>query len=159
MNPKPQNKFSTKIFLILVLTFCAVFTLCTSAYAKEPDRVLFISSYHQGFPTYSEQIDGLQSVFNGKNIILDIECMDTKRFPGEENVKQFLGILSYKLNHIKPYDLVILADDNALLLGLDQQSKLFKGIPLVFMGVNDVELALRQNNNPQATGVIEAVSL
>ncbi|MCP4118091.1 MAG: PAS domain S-box protein [Desulfobacteraceae bacterium] len=128
------------------------------AWAGEPDRVLFISAYHPGFPTFFQQVEGAESVFNGKEIVLDIEFMDTKRFPGKENLDHFLGSLSCKLGLVKPYDLVMVADDNALLFALDQQFQLLKGIPVVFLGVNDMDLALGQNSNPQVTGVIEAVS-
>ncbi len=58
-----------------------------------------------------------------------------------------------------PYDVIIVADDNAFRFALDQQEKLFNEQPIVFLGVNNVDLAIQQNANPKITGVVEAVSM
>ncbi len=150
-------KYYGKIFLILFFLILSFFS--NNVYAQSDHRVLFIASYHPGFPTFFDQVKGLKDAFSGQNIDLDIEFMDTKRFQEKDNWEQFSERLTFKLLNILPYDLIILADDNALLFGLEQQEKLFKGIPIVFLGVNNVERALQQNNNPQITGVIEAVSI
>ncbi|WDP89090.1 MAG: PAS domain S-box protein [Desulfobacter sp.] len=85
--------------------------------------------------------------------------MDTKRFPGKAQWTRFENDLSYKLGRLAPYDAIIVADDNALSFAIEQQNRLFKHIPLIFMGVNNIEKALAQNDTPQITGVVEAVSM
>lgn len=122
-------------------------------------RVLFLSSYHPGFPTFFQQIEGLNAIFTGDSIFLDIEFMDTKRFSGQVNLDTFKSLLSNKLKHLPPYDILITGDDNALKFALEHQESLFARIPIVFFGVNNVAFALQQNSNPQVTGVIEAVSM
>ncbi|MCG8620129.1 MAG: PAS domain S-box protein [Desulfobacterales bacterium] len=122
-------------------------------------RVLYISSYHPGFPTFFQQVEGIRSVFETENILLDIEFMDTKRFPEPESWEMFRRHLKYKLHRSVGYDAVIIADDNALVFTLAHQDQLFRGIPVVFLGVNNIDLALAQNRNPKVTGVVEAVSM
>ncbi len=68
-----------------VLLFVFIFFIAGAVIGKERHSVLYISSYHPGFPTFFQQVDGLKSLFDGKEIILDIEFMDTKRFPGKIN--------------------------------------------------------------------------
>ncbi|WP_139795772.1 ABC transporter substrate binding protein [Desulfocicer vacuolatum] len=122
-------------------------------------RVLFISAYHPAFPTFFQQVDGLSASFEGKNIFLDIEFMDSKRFSDQLNIILFKQGLARKLEQLPPYDVIVTGDDNALIFALEHQQALFNEIPIVFMGVNNVELASAQNDNPFVTGVIEAVSM
>ncbi|MDC7225667.1 MAG: ATP-binding protein [Spirochaetales bacterium] len=122
-------------------------------------RVLFISSYHPSFPTFHQQVDGLQDVFKNENVLLDIEFMDSKRFPGDDNLRFFDEYLSRKLAEYGAYDLIITADDNAFNYCVENRSRLFGQTPHVFFGVNDIEKALAQNDNPYTTGFIEAVSM
>ncbi len=140
---------------------CFVFCILQHAnlWAAEKHRVLFVSAYHPAFPTFFHQVEGIKSVFDGQSILLDIEFMDTKRFPGRETFDAFHRSLAGKLSRIRPYDAIIVGDDNALSFALDFQQELFSGLPIVFLGVNNVELALEQNRNPSITGVVEAVSM
>ena len=130
-----------------------------TAIEERDDRILFISSYHPGFPTFFQQIEGLQSGLTGTDIELDVEFMDSKRFVDETSRQAFLESLSHKLATLPPYDVIIVSDDNAFNFALDHQSDLFVERPIVFFGVNDVVRALGQNNNPFVTGVVEAVSM
>ena len=147
-----KNVFTFAIFLIFLLAYKPLFAL-------SPQRVLYISAYHPGFPTFFQQIEGIRSVFAEQPIKLDVEFMDTKRFPGKNTVNNFHLSLSRKLSSFAPYDAIIVADDNALAFAIENQSELFQKIPIIFLGVNDVNLALQQNDNPYITGVVEAVSM
>ena len=122
-------------------------------------HVLFISSYHPGYPTFYRQLDGIRSVFDPHGIHLDIEFMDSKRFNPSEIKPLFHKSLSYKLARLQPYDLILVGDDNALHYALDHQDDLIKGVPVVFLGVDNRQLALRQNKNPMVTGVMGSVAL
>ena len=133
--------------------------LMLPVWVRHQYKVLFISSYDPSFPTFFLQVDGLQSVFQDQKILLDIEFMDTKRFPEPENTDNFYQSLVFKMNRIAPYDAIIVGDDAAFQFGLDHQQDLFLGVPIVFFGVNDKEMALAQNQNPDVTGVVEAVSM
>jgi PAS domain S-box-containing protein len=155
------------LFLSLFLAACQVFGNNLSDVDQfrgdfdfeQTKRILLISSYHPAFPTFFNQIEGLNSQFNGAPILLDIEFMDSKRFVDEAQKENFYQSLRYKMNRLQPYDAVIAADDNALRFVLDHQTELFHRMPVVFMGINNTDFALDQSDNPWVTGVIEAVSM
>ena len=121
--------------------------------------VLFIASYHPGFPTFFDQVAGLREVLEPEHIRIDIEFMDAKRFYSEADQRIFHDSLSKKLQRLPPYDLVIVADDTALQFVEANQGSLFPGLPVVFFGINDVAYALKFDRNPRVTGVIEEVSI
>ncbi len=121
--------------------------------------ILFISSYHPNFPTFFQQVDGLHSVLNSPNIKLDIEFMDSKRFNQQQLEGIFHANLKHKLQTLPKYDLIITADDAATHFAINHHSELFKDIPIVFFGVNDIEFARQLERNHQATGIIEQTSV
>jgi hypothetical protein len=145
----------------LLLCCLPAYTCAQDSDGHRPEKktVLLISSYHPGFPTFFQQIDGIKSEFKNRNIALDVEFMDSKRFYTKINLDNFYRAIAYKLSKIEAYDAIIVTDDNALAFVLDHQSELFDNIPIVFCGVNNVNKALAQNENSHVTGVIEAVSM
>jgi signal transduction histidine kinase/ActR/RegA family two-component response regulator len=140
--------------------FAWIFILfCLNANAYDKKDVLLLCSYHPSFPSFYNQVNGVKSVFTNKNISLDVEYMDSKRYIGKENKEFFHQRLSYKLKNKKPYDAIIVADDNALNYILEYQESHYKNIPIVFFGLNNLENALKQNNNRHVTGLVEFVSM
>ena len=117
-------------------------------------RILFISSYSYAWDTVQVQIEGLKKGISG-NIVLDYEFMDTKRVSDETSYQLFYEGLAYRLSKVDPYDVIILGDDAAFDFALDHKDDLFAGIPLVFEGVNDIELAMEAASDPMITGVVE----
>lgn len=159
---KEVAKFPGKMrgtVLVIGILLLLMNGIVAKAESKPVQRVLFISSYHPGFPTFFQQVNGIKSIFANQPILLDVEFMDSKRFSGAVNIKTFHTSLSHKLSRIEPYDLVLSADDNALSFVLSHQNNLFRAMPVVFFGVNNVDLALKQNSNPRVTGVVEALSM
>lgn len=127
-------------------------------------RVLFVSSYHLGFHTLPRQLAGLDAGFDeflghGTPPTVDIEFMDTKRLGTGAFLEVFRDVLRAKLETVAPYDLIIVGDDNALNFALEERDGLFRGLPIVFESVNNVELARSLTEDPQITGVIEKVSI
>lgn len=134
-----------------------------AAAAEPAKRVLFISSYHPAFPSFDQQVDGLrlglrENGFSGSKLVLDIEFMDTKRFPAAEQTMAFRQTLAPKLRRLSAYDVIAVGDDNAFNFALSEQNDLFAGKPIVFLGVNNIARATAQNQNPMMTGVIEKAS-
>lgn len=123
--------------------------------ANKTANVLFISSYSESFITVPDQIAGLREGFKDINVNLDIEFMDSRNYPEDENIQQFTSTLSYKMKVAAPYDVVLLGDDKALSFGLEHKDDLFKNIPIVFFGINDLETAKRAAKDPQFTGSSE----
>lgn len=150
---------------LLPILYIAILSSFTSVAHSFPDenrvRILFISSYDSDYPTFFQQYSGVKSVFGSdKNTVIDVEFMDCKNIINDPvNVGLFRQLLSYRFQKLKPYQMIMVADDDAFHFALDEQYKMFKGIPIVFFGVENVNLALQQNHNPQMTGVVEKVSM
>jgi signal transduction histidine kinase len=145
--------------LLAALIFC-VMSFATAEGMGVRKRVLYISSYHPSFPSVFPQIAGVkrglaEMGFKAKDISLDLEFMDTKRFAPESQLTN----LTRRLALIEPYDVIIAADDAAFELAIREQAGLFQNAPVVFLGVNNRAAALAQNTNPRITGVIEARSV
>jgi two-component system cell cycle sensor histidine kinase/response regulator CckA len=149
-------KVCCKVVLVVALIL-AIFG--NAAASRDQKKVLLISSYHPGFPTFFQQIAGIKSTFDPLTIDLDIEFMDSKRFYSPENLNNFYNSLHYKLSRAENYDVIMTADDNALSFALTHKQALFDKAPIVFFGVNSVENAVAQNSNPDVTGIVEAVSM
>lgn len=140
--------------LILLLLLC----VSMSVYAKQ-QKVLFISSYNPLFPTFSQQIKGLEERLVQEDVLLDFEFMDTKRLPGEQSFRQFEQLLIFKFSRLPEYDAVITGDDNATRFAVERKDTLFADLPIIFLGVNDLEYAQALEEDPGITGVVEYVSM
>jgi len=144
--------------VLALLLICVNVTSVQAASEAEKGRILFISSYSYGWDTVQIQIEGIKAGVNGQ-AVLDYEFMDTKRVNDETSAQQFYEGLKYRMCKVDPYDVVILGDDAALLFAVEHQEDLFAGIPLVFEGVNDIDLALELSKDPMITGVVEKLSV
>ena len=122
-------------------------------------QVLFISSYSMASEKVRNQVNGIRSVLRGRGIPFDCEFMDTGNFNTAENRDMFYRSLSYKLSHHRPYDALIVADDSALLFALRHREEFFSGIPVIFLGINDFELARQAEADPLVTGSMEYLYL
>lgn len=128
--------------------------------AAEPGagRILFISSYSYAWEAVQIQIEGIKQGIDERTV-LDFEFMDTKRVDDETAYQLFYDGLAYRLSQVDPYDAVILGDDAALQFALKYREDLFAGIPLIFEGVNDEDLAREAVTDPLITGVLEKLSV
>ncbi|MDD7643067.1 MAG: ABC transporter substrate binding protein [bacterium] len=120
-------------------------------------RVLFLSSYSYAWDTVQLQIEGIKEGI-GSGIELDYEFMDTKRVDDEESNRLFTEGLSYRMSKVEPYDVLIVGDDAALQFAMEHEKDLFAGIPVIFEGINSVELAREAARSPLVTGVMEILS-
>ncbi len=147
---------------VVMLTLCVfgslLFILPSYASTNNSERLLLIYSYHPNFATTTKVYDGLMSQIDGLELDVDVEFMDSKVLYTAESMANFHQSLSYKIRNKEPYDYIVTSDDNALLYVLDHQNDLFANTPIIFLGVNNKELAKQQNDNPLVTGIIEAAS-
>lgn len=81
------------------------------------------------------------------------------RFSDDAHVQRFGELLAHKLTKTAPYDLVLLADDNALRFAMSHRDDLFADVPMVFFGINSLQAAQEANRDPLVTGVVESVSM
>ena len=152
MKKKTIKKWTTLVLVIFL-------HLSFNIYAQENKNVLLISSYNSRFPTYFQQINAIKSVLDTAHFNLDVEFMDSKRFTGPTTYNLFYKSLKNKLENGAKYDALLTADDDAFNFVLQNEDELFKNIPIVFFGVNNIKKAIKQNANPNVTGVVESVSM
>ncbi len=146
-------------FLAVVLCVGAVGILSTnSAQASTSGRVLFISSYSYAWETVRAQIAGLQEGM-GSNISIDYEFMDTKRVDDETSAELFYEGLKYRLSQVDAYDVIIVGDDAAFQFAIQYKEELFAGKPVLFLGVNDTELAAEMAESYFFAGLVEEINV
>ena len=151
----------TTFFLSFVLTFSLMSSThfdISAAATDDEYRILFLSSYSYGWDTVQIQIEGIKKGITD-DVVLDYEFMDTKRFPGKESIDVFYEGLSYRMSHAAPYDALIVGDDAALHFAIEHRDDLFRDMPIIFEGVNDIEYAKEVSKDPLITGVVEDLSI
>lgn len=144
------------IFLLGVLPTAAQDTGTSKLQFK---RVLFLNSYGAGHSSYADKYAGLKEVFDEHGIVFDMEFLDSKRLANPENYRLFYDMLFYRLKHVEPYAAIVISDDDALLFAMEHQESLFKDTPIVFLGINSLDLARQAENRRWITGVVEAISI
>lgn len=141
-------------FVSVILLLCNL--IPKLAYGQEGERnVLLLSSYNENYPSTSLKIDGIKSIFDQNNVVLDIEYMDYKKYESEEYQQILFDLIKYKMNNYMDYDVILAADDNALQFIIRFREDLFKDIPVIFLAVNNLGLANDAATNYQMTGVYE----
>ncbi len=96
--------------------------------------ILYINSYHTGYPWSDGILQGIETILNDTEIKLIKIEMDTKRNPSEQFKKASAEKARNDIDNFKP-DVVIASDDNAskyLIAPFYKNSDL----PFVFCGVN-----------------------
>ena len=143
------------LFIFVLLLFTCNFSLIAKI-----KHVLYINSYSSNFNTYYDQYKGITSQLKEDEVIFDIEFMNSKKYADLTSLNLFKKQLTHKIStNDYHYDAIITSDDDALIFAMKEQHKLFNKIPIVFLAVNNLDLALQQNNNPYVTGIVEHVSI
>ena len=151
-----RDAFSLTQAAFLAFMICAA--SATSSFGTETrPRILFLSSYSPSFHSFFKQIEGFkfglsESGFQEKDFILDVEFLDSKRFPVQDREQQLVRKFSDKFKKLPPYNLIVSADDAALKFVQKWRATLFNGTKVVFLGVNNIKLALQQNEDPGIFG-------
>jgi len=141
----------------LIITVLLLVFTTTSFSVAEKNNILYISSYSPSFATFEDQMKGLRSVLKDEYSI-SIQYMDSKEFYSEALIEDFKSQLSKKMS-MRDFELVLVADDNAYNLALEEKDGLFKDLPIVFFGVNNQSNAMKANDFSEITGVIESISI
>jgi len=119
--------------LTVVAAVCFLAPTTSRGAGAEGKKILFVNSYHQGYPWSDGEEAGVQQVLGGSGARLDFYRMDTKRHGDDKWLKDQIGKVKAYIDAEKP-DLVIVADDNATKAMVQH----FKNVslPWVFCGVN-----------------------
>lgn len=134
------------------------------AAAERVPHILYIASYHPAFHSFADQSSGFEAGlttagYPAEKRLIDYEFLDSKRFPYKERAEHLDRDLARKMQTLTPYDIVVVADDNALKFAIERQDSLFNGTQIVFLGVNNISLAKAQDANPRIVGVVEHQSI
>ncbi len=134
------------IFLLFIFCLRVSISQTTSV------NVLYLNSYHTGYPWSDSISKGVRTALHNHNINLYIECLDAKRL-GQQKFEIFYNFLENKYTGIKP-DLVITSDNDAFDFVLQYENKLFPKIPVVFCGIANPEDYKFEGTNKY--GIIES---
>ncbi len=129
----------------------------SETFAQEKSQVLLLNSYHKGYRWSDEIVRGVEAVLSGRGVDLHVEYLDTKRQfdrPYQDLIKQLL-LMKHDRHQ---YDLVMTADNNAFDFMRAHFNGLFKGVPRVFCGMNDLQPG-DLDGLPNVTGVNERADL
>ncbi|CAB1064610.1 hypothetical protein D1BOALGB6SA_9406 [Olavius sp. associated proteobacterium Delta 1] len=142
---------------LLIILFCEYLITTATAFAQNKN-ILILHSYHQEYPWTNSENNGFTQTlinrFRSGNINFSTEYLDTKRVELNKGYQDFFYLyLKQKYVHYSP-DLIFCSDDDALSFLLKFKEKLFEHVPVVFCGVNNLEV---QNDldRQQYTGVFE----
>ncbi|MBR6079371.1 MAG: EAL domain-containing protein [Treponema sp.] len=124
---------------------------------SKPDfKVLLLTSYSPVHSSYGRQETGLKMGLYPNSISYDVICMDTKNYGKSDQVEDFYEFFKKRMeDRTKKYDGIITGDDAALSFALKHQKEFFDGVPVVFFGINNLDLAKEGAENPWMTGFTE----
>ena len=155
-----KNRVSSLHYCLLFIVLFLPFNLFSQKIREtKRQRICLIDSYNSNFPTYIHSAKAIQEFIDTTHYQIDVEFMNSKEFVDDVYVKHFHDFLSYKLSKRKPYDLFLVADDYALEYVLKYEEELCQNKPIVFWGINNLDLARKQNTNPNCTGIVEDISI
>lgn len=145
--------FRTFVALAFFGVFWTVQRVEANPPVDRPPALLFLHSYHKAAWTDSLMSGYEAGLADYKNAQVAVEYMDTKRLNTPLYLDQLAMIYARKYGGMT-FDVIVTSDDNALAFALSHQISLFKGAPIVFCGVNNLERhALTEGAN--VTGVLE----
>lgn len=144
----------TRLQLFIVL-FSSVYS--NSAFANETFEIFILHSYSQEYPWTKSQHENFVKTITQEleqSIVFNTEYLDTKRRELDQDYRsQYISYLETKYKHYHP-DLIYVTDDDALNFVLNNFKNLFKDIPIVFSGINDLHIQAKIDRE-QITGVFE----
>lgn len=120
--------------LRLALALAVALAAAPTALAQSGKKVLFVSSYHQGYDWSDGIEEAAGKVLRASGVAVEFVRMDTKRRGDEAHKKQAGLDARAAIEKAKP-DVVIVADDNAVIYLL-QPFYRDAALPFVFCGVN-----------------------
>jgi ABC-type uncharacterized transport system substrate-binding protein len=141
-----------KTGLILVLVLVSLWTSTCKNPGYTSKKVVYVNSYHQGFPPSDQITAGVFESLPADSFELVAFFMDTKRNPTEQYIKERVAALLDSIRMEEP-DILILSDDNAVKYLAVPHARDLK-IPIVFCGVNWTADQYELPSH-QVTGVLE----
>lgn len=143
------------IYIGALLSGCIVFSCNSQQRTGEPARIFYVNSYHPGYGSSDDVMQGIEETLEGNNVELETFFLDTKRKSTAEEAEASARRALADIERFKP-DVLIVSDDNAV---KDLVVPHFNrtGLPVVFCGVN--WSAAHYNLGENVTGMLEVLPL
>lgn len=124
-----------KRFMPIIFASIALF-LYVWGYTEnyEGKKILFINSYHKGYPHSDDELRGFEKKITETGILLDVIYMDTKRNASEQYAEQKAREIKKSIEEFKPH-VIVSADDSAFKYVIQPYYR-DSDIPVVFCGIN-----------------------
>ena len=128
------------------LFFLFIFFFSFHSFSEEKRNILILNSYHEGLSWTDSITHGISDEFEKKNESFEIyiEYIDNKRFFDDSYYTSIYNFLKVKYT-TKKFDLIISTDDYALEFLFQCRDNLFGKIPVVFCGVNNLNVNLPED--------------
>lgn len=143
------------------LFFLSLFFVTNIFAVASQKEVLLIHSYHKGYK-WSDDISKVleDRLAKSGDIILSTVYMDTKKIATPSYFDKLFELYSEQFER-RDFDLVVVSDNNALEFAVRYHERLFKNLPVVFLGINNFDKAMLYENNMSSftTGVVEVVDV
>jgi PAS domain S-box-containing protein len=157
MTEKKSRQTGCKIrivTLVCLLMPCLLVMPAPSLADKAKKTVLYLNSYHNGYHWSDGLLEGIRTVLNQSRykVDLQIEYMDAKKFNYDIISTNLYSLYKEKFK-TEAFDIIILSDNDALNFVNRHRDDLFKNIPVVFCGVNDLKSSDIAPGN--ITGIVE----
>lgn len=129
-----------RCMILLVLFFFLVPHTLLAQEQRRPS-VLLLNSYHNGYSWSDNILRGLYESFQEQGLTVDlhIEYLDAKRYSGLAVQRAMFELFREKYGP-GTFDVVVASDNDAFQFVLEYREALFSEVPIVFCGVNDLEL-------------------
>jgi ABC-type uncharacterized transport system substrate-binding protein len=148
-----EKKYNVTGFRMLIFLFVLFLYSCSHSGKR---TILYINSYHEGYPPSDEAMRAIREAFPDGKYSLQIRFLDAKRNPSQEWLRHAADSFANEISVIKP-GAVILSDDDAVkyMRSFIEQNP---AIPFVFCGVNwsAGQYKLPRRN---VTGMVEVLPL
>ena len=156
INHGPRPGWTNFIFFLACIFIIpsSLMTASSCLADKEKKTVLYLNSYHNGYHWSDGLLEGIRTVLNQSHykVDLQIEYMDTKKYPYDLIARNLYSLYKEKFKN-ESFDVIVLSDNDALNFVNQYRNDIFKDIPVVFCGVNDLKDSEIAAGN--ITGIVE----
>lgn len=132
----------------------ALEALLPQASARQPERVAYVNSYHEGYPPSDATMAAIRQAFPAPEYDLRVFFLDAKRDPDDSRLRRRAGGLASQIRAFRPGVLLASDDDAVKFLVVPHFRE--GPFPVVFCGVNWSSQPYGLPN-ANSTGIVEAV--
>ncbi len=137
--------------VLVVMGFSLLFSCKSHRY-----RVLYVNSYHCGYPPSDEVMEALKSNLPADSFDVKIRLLNSKRQSSNDSIMANTDSVLKMIRDFQP-DLLAISDDNAMKYLVEPYADQLK-IPVVFCGINWSAGQYRFSKS-QVTGMLEVLPL